>query len=714
MNTPQGDNTPARIPDLAKSKVLTTGQQAVVSVPSHEDLQSQTEILQPPRPIADREGSFRPPIPGGWTSYATTAQSEDKSQAPSTGAATPTRDVSPSREPGVDDLNTTPTATKHGLSQSTIGAASEPIVQKETSLPGDSSLPTPDPAMAPSGNLYSTTNLDPRQLPKLEQAPADTQLRPDAIDTDLPQHNTNPISPKDEAGDDIIKNGSEPVTSALLPTQSRSPAELQSPGSDTYPVDDEHERLEQEIVKSLTPRPSEGGGEEGLLADDVDEGNYPKQGHESTYLPSEYDNYWNSTSDDEVPVAQSVPTSVEDAAKKPAIPQIQTAVRDDHLHTESPVIAPLSPRRPQQSTLEPPRPGLESRFSWEKSSERVNLAANDEVSKVSGASSPVRLSQPTGDVSVPPATAMSEAVHHEQTPAPTQAHLQEPQTVHGVTSGPHTTNMLLAEAGAASLTAAALPVYNPNQQEPKSRRLSLAEEKDPRVSSHPVSPTPPEDEHPARAAQSYFNQNSNQNSPLPPSTVSPIASPALEQQNMPPVGRLGPFPKFSEINTLRTPQERIHEFDSTRQRFALMNSGLSEWMAMIQQLHPEHADAGPLYTGSRTSMPTGTGRSKFGKATSGAAPPLQQPYYQQYLNASSPTNPSSPVGPRPGPAPAIASSSQQAFSSNSGKLTSHQVQAKGKEFLHTAGIFGGKAGKAGKGLLAKGKSRFRVGGDKVD
>jgi hypothetical protein len=43
------------------------------------------------------------------------------------------------------------------------------------------------------------------------------------------------------------------------------------------------------------------------------------------------------------------------------------------------------------------------------------------------------------------------------------------------------------------------------------------------------------------------------------------------------------------------------------------------------------------------------------------------------------------------------------------------VQAKGKEFLHTAGIFGGKAGKAGKGLLAKGKNKFRgSGGDKVD
>tara|TARA_R110002060_G_scaffold48987_2_gene59948 strand:+ start:632 stop:826 length:195 start_codon:yes stop_codon:yes gene_type:complete len=62
------------------------------------------------------------------------------------------------------------------------------------------------------------------------------------------------------------------------------------------------------------------------------------------------------------------------------------------------------------------------------------------------------------------------------------------------------------------------------------------------------------------------------------------------------------------------------------------------------------------------------------------------------------------------------SGSQQGFSAVGNKITTQQVQAKGKELLHTAGIFGGKAGKAGKGLLAKGKNKLRAagGGDKVD
>ena len=51
-----------------------------------------------------------------------------------------------------------------------------------------------------------------------------------------------------------------------------------------------------------------------------------------------------------------------------------------------------------------------------------------------------------------------------------------------------------------------------------------------------------------------------------------------------------------------------------------------------------------------------------------------------------------------------------------GKSTSHQMQAKGKDLLHSAGVLGGKATIGAKGLFAKGKSRFRGSGgaDKVD
>jgi hypothetical protein len=169
---------------------------------------------------------------------------------------------------------------------------------------------------------------------------------------------------------------------------------------------------------------------------------------------------------------------------------------------------------------------------------------------------------------------------------------------------------------------------------------------------------------------------------------------------------------FKEIAAMKNPHQRIQTFDETRQRFAAMDSGLIDWMSALKAQHPEHAHATGSWSGAAFLAPTGSARSKYPKATGQALPPLQQPYYQQYLNAS-PTTPGTPVS-RPGPS--IPSGSQQGFSPAGGKLTGQQVQAKGKELLHTAGIFGGKAGKAGKGLLAKGKNKLRGSGagDKVD
>jgi len=137
-------------------------------------------------------------------------------------------------------------------------------------------------------------------------------------------------------------------------------------------------------------------------------------------------------------------------------------------------------------------------------------------------------------------------------------------------------------------------------------------------------------------------------------------------------------------------------------------------MITMKAQHPEHANTTSSFGSSRAiNFPNGSARGKFGKAPGGAPPPLQPPYYQQYLNASSPTSPGTP-GSRPGPSTPVGS--QQGLSPAGTKIKTQQVQAKGKELLHTAGIFGGKAGKAGKGLLAKGKNKLRGagGGDKVD
>jgi hypothetical protein len=66
------------------------------------------------------------------------------------------------------------------------------------------------------------------------------------------------------------------------------------------------------------------------------------------------------------------------------------------------------------------------------------------------------------------------------------------------------------------------------------------------------------------------------------------------------------------------------------------------------------------------------------------------------------------------PGTGITSGTQQGFSPSGNKQSGQQT--KGKDLLHSAGVFGGKASKAGKGFFAKGKSKLRGSGsgDKVD
>jgi hypothetical protein len=169
--------------------------------------------------------------------------------------------------------------------------------------------------------------------------------------------------------------------------------------------------------------------------------------------------------------------------------------------------------------------------------------------------------------------------------------------------------------------------------------------------------------------------------------------------------------QFKDIIALPHPYQRIKTFNETRYQFATMDTGLNSWLQNLSG-QPELTLSGNL-EGSSANISNNTARSRVRKTGGSTSPALQQPYYQQYLNASPTT--SAPLGSRPGTA-GITSGSQQGFSPSNSKLPTQQKQSKGKDLLHSAGILGGKASKAGKGLLSKGKNRFRGSGsgDKVD
>lgn len=175
---------------------------------------------------------------------------------------------------------------------------------------------------------------------------------------------------------------------------------------------------------------------------------------------------------------------------------------------------------------------------------------------------------------------------------------------------------------------------------------------------------------------------------------------------------------FRDILALQTSAERIRAFNETREQLANLDQGLSHWLAVKTNEMPEHASGAsvsdkppPVAAGQKPSA----FKSKLPGIRSSGAQQAQQPYYQQYLNATPQASGSEAnIG-----QPASASNSSQSLppgGGTSGKLSTQQVQAKGKDFLHSAGVLGGKANVAAKGFFSKGRSKLRgsTGVDKVD
>lgn len=181
----------------------------------------------------------------------------------------------------------------------------------------------------------------------------------------------------------------------------------------------------------------------------------------------------------------------------------------------------------------------------------------------------------------------------------------------------------------------------------------------------------------------------------------------------PPSGTQPRIPAFREILALHSAADRIKAYNATREQFANMDTGLAHWIAVTASETPEHADLLSI-VGEPSAAPASSSTTPTRGKTTGlrfpGAQPAQQPYYQQYLNASSqPTTPGS-TSASPGYSELP---ERQNFASSGG---SGRVQAKGKDLLKNAGVFGGKANVAAKGLFSKGKSKFRgsSGGDKVE
>ncbi|KAB8071704.1 hypothetical protein BDV29DRAFT_178720 [Aspergillus leporis] len=152
---------------------------------------------------------------------------------------------------------------------------------------------------------------------------------------------------------------------------------------------------------------------------------------------------------------------------------------------------------------------------------------------------------------------------------------------------------------------------------------------------------------------------------------------------------------FREIMEMKTSDERVQAFNKTRDQFVTIDTGLNNWLRVTIHAHPEYTDVVQRSLKPSTDeLKLPVSRNKFPKLSS-----LGNLVSSHQDGSSSGTGhvrrPSAPLG---------------------SMMNKQHVEQRGKEFLHTAGVFGGKAGEAAKGLFAKGRSKFKGGGgsDKVE
>jgi len=735
--------------------------------------------LTPPRPLADRTASFRPKLPGAWESYATTREmstpgreltdsgerlkkpinkTEDTVE-PVVSATTPTNTQDSDQHPENEDLDITPTTVKRTLSMAQAESPPGPFTaaaaagsalagaiaaavglehndsQSNTdfdakegpdhtsnpeefgaargrSMSGDTGVPPLESADTPLSNERHdsvSTVSSASQTPSLRDP---SPIEHERLQTPI---NLSPIVPREQNVAEPAYTYERPVRPQMLPTLS----------TEFGPQDSESDRLRKEIVRSLSPRTSRAvsGTKPTTIMPDTDEQDSLAeptsmgQFRESTVLPQEYESYWNGTSDEEEVLDQS--------------PDDRDKAQQIENHEAS------SGRQDQLASL--PR-----KFSWEQESQE-GLISEPAPAEYAHQQGDPQVSSDSPAVAFPfSAHARFEQLpnrpideHDSTTKAPpgsfrdfVKADVNEQQER---TEEDHATSEdVPSDRGATLVPAFVNNTFVDKATADPSSIESPKHDNVPQYGGGLDAGRPSLDKHHGsgshrpslvtsglgyHTSEPPSDRSGQLGAPdaLPPSVVESGGTSGLLPSPVP-----APQPRlvtFREILNLKSPAERILACNNAREQFSNMDTGLNHWITTTIDALPEHADL--LSTGGRFDQASGhqpsPSRGKLPR-TSPTSATNQQPYYQQYLNASS-----QPTGTSSGSTlPTPSASGSQGFSpsgpSGGARMASQQVQAKGKDLLHSAGVLGRKANHTTKGLFSKGKSKFRGSGsvDKVD
>lgn len=468
---------------------------------------------------------------------------------------------------------------------------------------------------------------------------------------------------------DHLNLGSTSVESAVKPSseegQPRVPSPLQipdeqphhipqiappvsideSPVTEASPHDMESDRLRKEIMRSFSSDHTPGGVSAEQPQETEPEEPKSRPQHESTYLPSEYDSYWG-----EQGIAPTSPLQVRPATS-PSEPA--TLVINPQSTESAPSVEPIP-----SSAASKPRHKLKKKFSWE---------ASDDSEE---------------DVLEKPAVSAPSTQPLQPPPVPVVAPVEENTDSIPLHASQISTEINPEAFGNPDIQPS-LPEYPTAEKEVLENFEQQSEQ--PQTALEHIAPI-------QEPEPSPFSEMGN--NPIPPQTQ-PVSAPVNEAS----------LPTFRKIMEISSPSEKIQVFNDTREQFAHIDSGLSDWIRRSSESLPEHTD-----------LIQANGRLPGGAPTSGLPPRAKFPKLSSLGNLSLPSTSShgpdsSSSGFTPG------HNRRGSGSPITGVINRSNVESKGKDFLHSAGALGGKAGGkaagAARGLFAKGKSKLR-GADKVD
>ena len=672
----------------------------------------------PPRPPADRLESFRPHLPGGWDSYASSApassrlpgcrgqaqdlMNDDRTNLRTSEPSTLQQQHEETMDAGEYHGSQSKPRTTSGISDESIDITPTTVRHTLSKPPEQLSISDPFSAVAAAGAALAgaftaAVGLD-QQEPEVVQPSTNQEPRPDdfnaARDRSVSLRNSafhpeaskpwtfqdddsaSSVAPtpldaiRDQRNDSDNLNYFPPVVplkqrpypiETMGETTPSRPQILPTMSTETSPNDYESDRLRKQLVRELSPH-AEHFPEDQMKspsASRLDESGLStspsmrRQEHDSMFLPQEYDSYWNGSNNGD---------SISHRASHD-VTLMENHTGRDVGENAAVMTVPYSNVGTPGASAEPSMSPSHSN----NASQLLEVRPNQLTHRFSWEPVPEEINAPLQD-GVPGDVSGNGGLrdHSHNTIKPKQ------DDTRPISLGlPEAEKEVMEEPA---------DVYE---------KLPKMVDPIPEIRLRPADSTRSEDHHAEQPTES---------TPLPPLPTDPAT-----------------IPSFRAILALKDATERIQTYKATREQFAHMNIGLDHWLIATMNDLPEHSDL--LKNGGTFGTVSGhrpsPSRTKFPglRVVSGQSP--QQAQHQPYVGTNPQMMPPSPNSPA-----AINSASSSGYSpgGSSGRISGQQMQSKGKDLLHSAGLFGGKANTAAKGLFSKGRSKFRGSGsaDKVD